>query len=52
LGRLELLRDLLEDRFGKLPAWAEAKIASAAPETLKAWSLQVHRVDSLAHLLS
>jgi predicted transposase YdaD len=52
LERRELLRDLLEDRFGKLPAWAETKIAAAAPETLKSWSLQVHRVDSLADLFS
>lgn len=50
--RHELLRDLMQDRFGKLPSWAESKLESASLETLKAWSLQVHRAESLDHLLS
>lgn len=50
--RRELLRDLLQDRFGPLPSWAEAKLASSSPDTLKAWSLRVHRADSLEHLFT
>lgn len=50
--RREILRDLLQDRFGKLPSWAESKLQAASLDTLKAWSLQVHRTDSLDHLLS
>ena len=34
LERREFLQDLIEDRFGKIPAWAEAKLTVATPKTL------------------
>ncbi len=49
--RRELLQGILEDRFGQLPNWAEAKLAAATPETLKAWSHRL-RADSLEDLLA
>lgn len=35
-GRRQMLSEQLADRFGKIPAWAEAKLAAASHETLKA----------------
>lgn len=51
-GMREILSEQLADRFGKIPAWAEAKLAAASHETLKAWSLRVHRAESLDDLLA
>jgi hypothetical protein len=48
----ELLQGILEDRFGQLPNWAEAKLAAATPETLKAWSHRILRAASLEDLLA
>ncbi len=51
-GMREILSEQLADRFGKVPAWAEAKLAAASDEALKAWSLRVHRAESLDDLLA
>ena len=55
-GRAEalvsLLRKRLEKRFGPLPAWAQAKLAAASPETLEAWSLQLDDNPTLENLLA
>lgn len=54
-GRVEalatVLRKRLLKRFGSLPAWAEAKLAAAAPDTLEAWSLQLDDNPTLEDLL-
>jgi hypothetical protein len=46
-----VLRKRLLKRFGPLPAWAEARITSATPEVLEAWSLQLDDNPSLETLL-
>jgi len=55
-GRTEalasLLRKRLEKRFGPIPSWAETKLASATPETLEAWSLQLDDNPTLENLLA
>ena len=52
LERREFLQDLIEDRFGKIPAWAEAKLTVATPKTLKAWVHRFHRADSVEDVLA
>jgi predicted transposase YdaD len=51
-GSRALFHDVLEGRFGKLPSWAESKLASATPESLKAWAHRLHHADSVEDLLS
>jgi hypothetical protein len=40
-GESRLLRRLLIQRFGELPAWAEARLQEAALEQLETWSERV-----------
>ena len=47
-----MFQNLLEKRFGSLPSWAKAKLASASAETLEAWSLRLDESSRLEQLLS
>ena len=53
-GRQEGLRFLFcrlaEKRFGPLPAWSQASLANASPETLTEWTLALNEADSLEAL--
>ena len=46
-GYREMLRHLLEQRFGTLPASAEARLEEADGKTLKAWGNRVLTAASL-----
>jgi hypothetical protein len=46
-GESRIITGLLTLRFGKLPEWAEAKLAEAAPEQLEAWSLRIVAASAL-----
>ena len=46
-GESRLLRRLLIQRFGELPAWAEAKLQEAALEQLEVWSERVLEAGTL-----
>ncbi|HWN69116.1 MAG TPA: hypothetical protein VNM90_15865, partial [Haliangium sp.] len=47
-GYREMLRTLLQQRFGALPAEAEARLDAADGKTLKAWASRVLTAASLA----
>ena len=47
MARRELLQELLQNRFHRIPPWAESKIAVADVETLNAWYLRALRVYAL-----
>ena len=55
-GRVEsasrILRRLLEKRFGPLPPWADAKLASASEATLEAWTLRLDDTTPLESILT
>ena len=51
-GMARMFQNLLEKRFGSLPSWAKAKLASASAETLEAWSLRLDESSRLEQLLS
>jgi predicted transposase YdaD len=46
-GKSLLLHRLLHLRFGKLPTWAEERIAGAADETLERWADAVLTAETL-----
>jgi len=43
---------LLNLRFGKLPEWAEARLAEAMPEQLEAWSKRILTANTLEDVFS
>jgi hypothetical protein len=47
-GHREVLRMLLQQRFGELPASAEARLEEADLDTLETWSSRVLTATSLA----
>jgi len=49
-GESRLLRRLLTQRFGELPAWAEARLQEAALEQLETWSERVLEAGSLEEI--
>ena len=51
-GQKRLLRAQLVRRFGKLPAWAEARLERAESETVERWSLQLLDAGSLEAVFS
>ncbi len=51
-GRLQVLRKLLERRFGQLPAWATSRIESATEAELEAWTDAVIEADAATDTLS
>ncbi len=52
IGESRLLARLLMLRFGELPAWAEAKLAAAAPEQLENWGERVLSARTLEETLA
>lgn len=40
-GKAELMREMLEARFGRLPRWAAARIAKASPQEFGLWAQRV-----------
>jgi hypothetical protein len=46
-GITEVLVDLLNDRFGSIPEWVNAKIQNAPLDRLKIWIKNVHRRNNL-----
>ncbi len=50
-GSRSLFRDLVEKRYGPLPAWAEDCIAAGSAENIKEWSLALYDTNSLELLL-
>jgi hypothetical protein len=51
-GKKELLLALLQDKFGKLPAWAMEKLNKADTPAIESWSLSTLRKNSLEEILS
>ncbi len=51
-GAAEMLSYMLEVRFGPLPEWAKAKIASAEIETLENWGSRLFNASSLEEALA
>ena len=51
-GMARMLTNVLEKRFGTLPPWAAARLASASPETLDFWSLRLDDSAGLQEILS
>jgi len=47
-----LLEELLKERFGEIPPWAESKIAAATPETLTIWCRRLLGAESLENFLA
>ena len=53
MALLELLiEDLLEERYGKIPPWAQSRIAAATHETLKLWHRRLVGPESLEDFLA
>lgn len=50
-GEARLLRRLLTQRFGELPAWAEQRIAAATEAQLEAWADAVLESETLAQIV-
>ena len=50
-GFRSLFRELVENRYGPLPAWAEARIAGGSAETIREWSHALFDTNSLEFLL-
>lgn len=51
VGMLDMLRNVLEARFGALPAWATDRLARASSQQLRAWARGAAQADSLERLL-
>ncbi len=49
-GESLLLRRLLTQRFGILPAWTEKRLAEAEPEQLELWGGRILEVETLEKL--
>ncbi len=47
MARREFLQDLLQERFRRIPPWAESKTAAADIETLNAWYIRALNVYAL-----
>lgn len=50
-GAANVLRGLLEDRFGPIPAWAESRIAGAGPSELTRWARRVYSAPDVESAL-
>jgi predicted transposase YdaD len=46
-GRAEVLQTLLTKRFGKLPAWAQERLAGATKEQIESWTLDLLDAQTL-----
>ena len=43
---------LLEDKFGALPDWATARLATAEPQQIEAWGRRILRAHTLEEAIS
>lgn len=50
-GEIAVLRRLLTQRFGSLPAWAEQQLIDATPIQLETWSDQLFHAETLESLI-
>ena len=50
-GAVGLLRQFLQERFGPLPEWAEAKITTANHEQLLRWTTRTGNAATLQHAI-
>jgi hypothetical protein len=46
-GQVKFFSFLLQQRFGELPGWVEARVQQAAPEDLETWGIRVLSAGSL-----
>lgn len=51
-GQADMLRTLLQQRFGELPAEVEAGISAAGPEQIQQWFVRSIGADNLAGVFS
>ncbi len=51
VGRQEMLRLLLEERFGKLPKWAQKRLQAADPATLLRWGKRLLHAQRLEEVV-
>ena len=50
-GKLEMVRRILTARFGRLPKWAEARLATARPATLDSWAVKALTAATLKDVI-
>ena len=50
-GSLYILRQLLERRFGPLPAWAESRLMTATQPDIEAWTATFIGANSIEEVL-
>lgn len=50
-GQIDMLRRLIESKFGALPSWAEPQLAQASGEALEKIGLRVFAASTLDDLL-
>ncbi|MBF0179160.1 MAG: Rpn family recombination-promoting nuclease/putative transposase [Magnetococcales bacterium] len=49
-GGMEILLDLLQDRFGSVPDWVRSKLVEADLNTLKSWSRRIFEAEKIEHI--
>ncbi len=50
-GSLYILRQLLERRFGQLPAWAESRLTTATQADIEAWTATFIGANAIEEVL-
>lgn len=50
-GKVEMLSLQLKMKFGRLPKWAQERVATATPAKLDRWALKVLTADTLAEVV-
>lgn len=50
-GRLQVLRSLLEHRFGPMPDWAKARLESASESDVFVWTELIFNADAIEDVL-
>ena len=50
-GAIGVLRDLVEQKFGPLPAWAASRLKDATPEQIAVWSRKVLNAGALEGII-
>ncbi|MCX6056711.1 MAG: hypothetical protein NTW69_00955, partial [Chloroflexi bacterium] len=48
--RMEMLLDLLGERFGSVPDWVRSKLSQADMDTLKSWSKRIFRAEKIEEI--
>ena len=51
-GELTVIRRLISERFGEIPAWAEQRLASLSAAELEDFSVRVLRAEKIEGLLN